>query len=164
VRKRAVAGSILASFGILAVGWQIGAATPVTPAVTSTGTGAGSSSGTGSSADSGGTTTTPTASPSTATTTSSLKDGTYTGTTEQTPFGNMQVAVVISGGKISDVKALQLTDQGGRSVQISNYAAPILRKEVLASQSANVSNVNGATYTTDGYLSSLQSALDKAAS
>ena len=161
MRKRAVAGSILASFGILAVGWQIGAATAVTPAVTSSG--AGSGSGTGSSAGSGGTTTTPTTSPSAAAA-SSLKDGTYTGTTEQTPFGNMQVAVVISGGKISDVKALQLTDQGGRSVQISNYAAPILRKEVLASQSANVSNVNGATYTTDGYLSSLQSALDQAAS
>jgi uncharacterized protein with FMN-binding domain len=161
VRKRAVAGSILASFGILAIGWQIGAASAVTPAVTRSGSGSGSSSG---SAGSGGTATTPTTSPSTATTTSSLKDGTYTGTTEQTPFGNMQVAVVIAGGKISDVKALQLTDQGGRSVQISNYAAPILRKEVLASQSANVSNVNGATYTTDGYLSSLQSALDQAAS
>ena len=162
MRKRAVAGSILASFGILAVGWQIGAATAVTPVATSSGTGSGS--GSGSSAGSSGTTTTPTTSPSTATTTSSLKDGTYNGTTEQTPFGNMQVAAVISGGKITDVKALQLTDQGGRSVQISNYAAPILRKEVLASQSANVSNVNGATYTTDGYLSSLQSALDQAAS
>ena len=161
MRKRAVAGSILASFGILAVGWQIGAATAVTPAVTSSGTGSGS----GSPATPGASTPSPTASPTSGTTTtSSLKDGTFTGTTEQTPFGNVQVAVVISGGKISDVKALQLTDQGGRSVQISNYAAPILRKEVLASQSANVSNVGGATYTTDGYLSSVQSALDQAAS
>ena len=163
MRKRAVAGSILASFGILAVGWQIGAATAVTPAVTSSGTGSGS--GSGSPATPGASTPSPTASPTSGTTTtSSLKDGTFTGTTEQTPFGNVQVAVVISGGKISDVKALQLTDQGGRSVQISNYAAPILRKEVLASQSANVSNVGGATYTTDGYLSSVQSALDQAAS
>ena len=68
----------------------------------------------------------------------------------------------MSAGKITDVKALKLTDQGGRSVQISNYAAPILRSEVLSAQSAKVSNVSGATYTTEGYLSSLQSAIDKA--
>jgi len=74
----------------------------------------------------------------------------------------MQVAIVVSGGKITDVKALQLTNQGGRSVQISNYAAPILRKEVLAAQSAKVNSVGGATYTSEGYLTSLQSALDQA--
>jgi uncharacterized protein with FMN-binding domain len=161
VRKRAVAGSILASFGILAVGWQIGAATAVTPAATSSGTGTGTSSGTGSSSSDSSSSS---GSTSTSTSTASLKDGTYTGTSEQTRFGNVQVEVVISGGKITDVKALHLTDAEGRSVQISNYAAPILRKEVLASQSAKVSNVGGATYTTDGYLSSLQSALDQAAS
>jgi uncharacterized protein with FMN-binding domain len=70
--------------------------------------------------------------------------------------------VTISGGKITNVKALQLTNYGGRSVQISNYAAPILRSEVLKAQSAKVSNVSGATYTTQGYLSSLQSALNQA--
>jgi uncharacterized protein with FMN-binding domain len=74
----------------------------------------------------------------------------------------MQVEIIVAGGKITDVKTLQLTNQGGRSVQISNYAAPMLRKEVLAAQSAKVSSVGGATYTSDGYLSSLQAALDKA--
>lgn len=74
----------------------------------------------------------------------------------------MQVEIVESGGTITDVKALQLTNQGGRSVQISNYAAPILRKEALAAQSAKVRSVGGATYTSDGYESSLQSAIDKA--
>jgi uncharacterized protein with FMN-binding domain len=74
----------------------------------------------------------------------------------------MQVEIVVAGGKITDVKALQVTNRGGRSVQISNYAVPILRKEVLAAQSAKVSSVGGATYTSDGYLQSLQSALDKA--
>jgi uncharacterized protein with FMN-binding domain len=68
----------------------------------------------------------------------------------------------VSKGTITDVKALQLTNRGGRSVQISNYAAPILRKEALAAQSANISSVGGATYTSDGYVTSLQSALDKA--
>jgi len=154
VRKRAIAGSILASFGVLAVGWQIGAATGVAhPASTTTTTTGGSASGSGSGTNS-----------TTTTTGTALKDGTYTGTSEQTRYGNVQVAAVISGGRITDVKALQLTDREQRSVQISNYAAPILRQEVLASQSATVSNVGGATYTTDGYLSSLQSALDQAAS
>lgn len=74
----------------------------------------------------------------------------------------MQVEIVVANGKITDVKALQLTNQGGRSVQISNYAAPILRKEALAAQSAKISSVGGATYTSDGYAQSLQSALDKA--
>jgi uncharacterized protein with FMN-binding domain len=74
----------------------------------------------------------------------------------------MQVAAAISGGKITDVKVLQETNAGGRSVQISNYADPMLLQEVLQAQSANVSTVGGATYTSEGYLMSLQSALDKA--
>jgi len=93
---------------------------------------------------------------------SSGQSGTFKGPTVQTPFGPMQVAAVLSGGKITDVKVLQETNQGGRSVQISNYADPILRREVLRAQSANVSTVGGATYTSEGYLMSLQSALDKA--
>ncbi len=90
------------------------------------------------------------------------KSGTIVGATETTQFGDVQVEIVVTAGKITDVKALHLTDQGGRSVQISNRAAPILRSEVLASQSAHVNSVSGATYTTAGYLSSVQSALDKA--
>ena len=89
-------------------------------------------------------------------------DGTYTGATEQTQFGDVQVKVTVSGGKITDVSALHLTDREFRSVQISNQAAPILRQEVLSAQTANVDFVSGATYTSDGYLSSVQSALDQA--
>jgi uncharacterized protein with FMN-binding domain len=51
---------------------------------------------------------------------------------------------------------------GGRSAEISNYAAPILRQEVLKAQSANVDTVGGATYSSQGYLASVQSAIDKA--
>ncbi|TFB81263.1 FMN-binding protein [Cryobacterium flavum] len=74
----------------------------------------------------------------------------------------MQVSVTIANGAITEVTPLQLTNRGGRSVAISNQAAPILRSEVLAAQSASVQNVSGATYTTQGYLRSLQSALDMA--
>jgi uncharacterized protein with FMN-binding domain len=72
------------------------------------------------------------------------------------------VQITVSAGKITDVTPLQLTDEGGRSVQISNEAAPLLRDEVLQAQSANVQTISGATITSDGYLSSLQSALDAA--
>lgn len=88
--------------------------------------------------------------------------GAFVGTVQSTRYGNVQVQVVITAGKITDVVTLHLTDDGGRSVQISNRAAPILRSEMLAAQSANVSNVSGATYTTQAYLSSAQSALDQA--
>jgi uncharacterized protein with FMN-binding domain len=88
--------------------------------------------------------------------------GTFRGAVEQTQYGSVQVSVTVAAGKITDVAALKLTDQGGRSVQISAYAAPVLRSEVLTSQSAKVSSVSGATYTSSGYLSSVQSALDNA--
>ncbi|GEP26791.1 MULTISPECIES: FMN-binding protein [Cryobacterium] len=90
------------------------------------------------------------------------QSGTFTGAVVQTQFGNMQVSVTIANGAITEVTPLQLTNRGGRSVAISNQAAPILRSEVLAAQSANVQSVSGATYTTQGYLRSLQSALDTA--
>ncbi|TIH36193.1 FMN-binding protein [Subtercola vilae] len=87
---------------------------------------------------------------------------TFTGSSVSTPYGNVQVKVTVDAGKITDVTPLHLTDDGGRSVQISNRAAPILQQEILAAQSANVDSVSGATYTSDGYLKSLQSALDQA--
>ena len=80
----------------------------------------------------------------------------------RTPYGPVQVSVTIANGTITEVTALQLTNDGGRSVAISAQAAPILRSEVLSAQSAQVSNVSGATYTTRGYLTSLQAALDGA--
>ena len=89
-------------------------------------------------------------------------DGTFNGQTVNTRYGTIQVNAVISGGKITDVVAVKLTDQGRQSVSISTQAAPMVRSEVLAAQSAKVSNIGGATYTTQGYLQSLQSALDAA--
>jgi len=159
MRRRAAVASVIASAGVLIAGFQIGSA--VTAGRTSSTTGTGTTSG-GSASNSG--TSGGTSSGSTGTTGSSVpaKDGTFTGATEQTPFGPMQVAAVISGGKITDVKVLQKTNQGGRSVQISNQADPMLRSEVLQAQSANVSTIGGATYTSEGYLMSLQAALDQA--
>ncbi len=70
--------------------------------------------------------------------------------------------VTISNGQITSVSALQLPT-GGRSGQISNYVEPILSSEALTAQSANIDIVSGATYTSEAYAQSLQSALDQAA-
>ena len=106
----------------------------------------------------------PASSASSATTPGAVKafSGTLTGSVVQIPFGNVQVQVTLSGGKITDVKTLQLPS-GGRSGQIAAYAAPQLRSEVLAAQNARVDTISGATYTSTGYLTSLQSALDQMA-
>jgi uncharacterized protein with FMN-binding domain len=68
----------------------------------------------------------------------------------------------VSNGKISDVQAIELPS-GGRSGQISNYVAPILASEALKAQNASIDIVSGATYTSQAYARSLQSALDQAA-
>lgn len=86
---------------------------------------------------------------------------TIVGDLVQTRFGNVQVQATFSGKTITDVQPVTLTDRDRKSVQISEYAAPILREAVLSSQSAQVDSVSGATYTSDGYLQSLQSAIDK---
>jgi uncharacterized protein with FMN-binding domain len=173
VRTRAVVGSIFGSLAALVVGWQVGAAqlaTDTTTSQTTTSSG-GTTSSTGSSSDSSSSSSTSTDSSSgtssttdtpAATVQTGAADGTYTGSSVDTRFGSVQVAVTISGGAITDVTALHLTDTDRKSIQISNRAAPILRDEVIASQSASVANVSGATYTTRAYLESVQSALDQA--
>jgi uncharacterized protein with FMN-binding domain len=78
-----------------------------------------------------------------------------------TRFGDVQVEVVVASGKVTDVVALELPT-GRRSGQISQYAEPVLRQEALQAQSAKIDLVSGATYTSDAYAQSLQSALDHA--
>ena len=154
MKTRAVLGSIFASVAVLIVGWQAGDAVIASnTATTSEASGTSGSTATTNDSTTGGATS------GSATTT----DGTYTGSSVSTRYGNVQVSVTVSGGAITDVTALQLTSAEGRSLQISNQAAPILRSEVIAAQSADVANVSGATFTSDAYLSSVQSALDQAA-
>ncbi|GAA1445937.1 hypothetical protein GCM10009617_26260 [Leifsonia poae] len=83
------------------------------------------------------------------------------GATEDTRYGPVQVEVTFAGKKITAVKTLQSPTGDGRSVQINDYALPILAQEALASQSASIDTVSGATYTSDGYTQSLQSAIDQ---
>lgn len=78
-----------------------------------------------------------------------------------TPYGDVQVQVSFSGSKITRIKVLQVPRESGRDAAIADYSVPILSREVLDSQSAQVDSVSGATYTSEGYLQSVQSAIDK---
>ncbi|MFG2957043.1 FMN-binding protein [Streptomyces sp. NPDC048291] len=87
---------------------------------------------------------------------------TVTGDTVQTRWGPVQVKVTIRSGKITDVTAVQYPSDNPRDQEINQYALPQLRSEALAAQSASIDTVSGATYTSQGYQQSLQSALDSA--
>ncbi|MHB8531201.1 MAG: FMN-binding protein [Solirubrobacteraceae bacterium] len=87
---------------------------------------------------------------------------TYTGPVAETPYGPVQVAVAEERGKLVDVKALQLPTEHALSQEISEQVAPMLRSEALQAQSAEINLVSGATYTSEGYASSLQAALRQA--
>jgi hypothetical protein len=84
------------------------------------------------------------------------------GTVQQTRWGPVQVQVTISGGKITDVVALRVPDGNFRDQEINSFAVPQLREEVLTAQSARIDTISGATVTSDGYIGSLQAALDAA--
>ncbi len=143
---RSKAAAALASAGILLVGWNVGTANGKTVSSTTTGT-----TGTSSTVASG-----------TTSGTTSGATGTYTGTTESDRFGTITVTVTLANGKITDV-TYQTTVGDQHSAQIEARAIPTLKAKVLAANSADVSTVGGATYTSQKYLSSLQSALDQAA-
>lgn len=86
----------------------------------------------------------------------------YVGAAVQTRYGIVQVAVVTSTTHIATASFVQLTAFDDRSQQINAQAAPILLHETLAAQNAHIDTVSGASYTSDGYVQSLQSALDQA--
>jgi uncharacterized protein with FMN-binding domain len=107
-----------------------------------------------------GTPTTTTAG-STAKTTSTYS-GTVTGAAADTRWGPVQVRVTLASGKITAVDVIEQPDSNGRDQEINADAVPQLVSETIQSQSAQIDMVSGATYTSDGYVTSLQSALDQA--
>lgn len=93
---------------------------------------------------------------------SGLKDGTFTGTTETGFYDTIQVAITVSGGKITAVNTPVLSGDSGHSDSINSFAVPQLNQEVLSAQSAQIDGVSGASYTSQTYTQSLQSAIDQA--
>ena len=93
--------------------------------------------------------------------TAQFADGTYQGAAVGEPWGTFEVEAIIKGGQLVDVKLV--SEPGDRhSNQINNIAVPMLTESAVASQSANVDLVSGATWTSESYAESLQAALDAA--
>lgn len=132
---------------------------------TGTSTG-GTSSGTSAGSSSSGSTSSTGSAGSTGSTASAsgLKDGSFTGQAVDTRYGAVQVAITVSGGQITDVSVPQYPNTERRDEQINAQAIPILVSETKSAQSAQIDMVSGATFTSDGYTQSLQSAIDQAKS
>lgn len=93
---------------------------------------------------------------------STLTDGTFTGNSVSTQWGAVQVQVTVKNGVITAAEALSYPSGNDHDQKINAYAIPILNAEVTQAQSASIDTVSGATVTSDGYLESLQSAIDQA--
>lgn len=86
----------------------------------------------------------------------------FNGDVVDTPYGPVEVQAQISNGKLIEVAVVEYPTAERKSVRINASALPQLRTEALSAQSANVDTVSGATYTSESYAQSLQSAIDKA--
>lgn len=123
----------------------------------------GSSASSSSANNPAGSTTTTTSGSGSAvsTTTTAPSSKTATGAAEETRYGVVQVRVTVSSGRITGVETVELTATDAHSEQINAQAVPELRSQVLSAQSGQIDGVSGATFTSEGYEASLQSALDK---
>jgi uncharacterized protein with FMN-binding domain len=88
--------------------------------------------------------------------------GTFTGQDVPNRFGDVQVQVVVANGRITAVNALHLPSDRAQSAYISQVAGPLLHDEALQAQSARIDVISGATYTSDSYAQSLESAVQQA--
>ena len=87
---------------------------------------------------------------------------TVTGDEAQTIYGPIQVKITVKNGKVTAAQAVQYPQDSPRDQEINSYAVPVLNQEAVSASSAHIDAVSGATYTSGGYVTSLQSALDKA--
>lgn len=107
--------------------------------------------------------TTSAATTSRTTSTAKAKPAVRTAVGEDVPnqYGDVQVRVTVKGKKVTRVTAVVLPQNDPKSQEISTYAGPQLAQEALAAQSGQIDGVSGASYTSESYRTSLQSALDK---
>ena len=94
--------------------------------------------------------------------TSSAGSKTYTGAAANTQYGPVQVQITVTNGVLASVQAINYPMGNGQDQQINSYAIPVLNQEAAAAKSAHIDTVSGATFTSGGYIQSLQSALDQA--
>jgi len=93
---------------------------------------------------------------------SGSSSGSFTGSSVDTRWGPVQVEITVENSRITDVQAVVYPAGNRRDEEINAYALPLLHDEVIQAQSAEVDTISGATVTSDGYLTSLQSAIDAA--
>lgn len=89
---------------------------------------------------------------------------TVTGDAASTRYGPVQVQLTYSSGKITDIQVVAYPNTNGRDRAINSRAVPELTSQALAAQGVNIDGVSGASYTTQGFVTSLRSALSKAES
>ena len=87
---------------------------------------------------------------------------TVTGKAFPTIYGPVQVKITVTGGRITAATAVQYPQDTPRDYQINSYAIPLLNQRAVAAGNAKIDAVSGATYTSGGYIGSLQNALDQA--
>jgi uncharacterized protein with FMN-binding domain len=117
----------------------------------------------------GSTTTTPSAAPSTGSSSTGSSSGstgstaskTVTGSSVDTRWGPVQVRITVVNGKITSAQAVDYPQNNPRDQEINAVAIPQLQQETISAGSASIDMVSGATYTSQGYIQSLQSALDQ---
>ena len=90
------------------------------------------------------------------------ESGTFEGTVVRTPEGPVQVSIAVADGRITDIAVLTRPSGAGRHEEVNGRALPILEREALEKQSADLDTVSGATATSGGYKESLQAAIDAA--
>jgi uncharacterized protein with FMN-binding domain len=86
---------------------------------------------------------------------------TVTGDSINTRWGPVQVKITVSNGKITSATAVDYPENNPRDEQINATAIPTLQQESIGQSTSKIDMVSGATYTSEGYIQSLQSALDK---
>jgi outer membrane biosynthesis protein TonB len=104
----------------------------------------------------------PTPSPSPSPKNTAATTRTINGAAADTRYGPVQVQIKVSGNRIVSSDAIVYPTNERRDREINDYAVPQLNDETVQAQSANIDTVSGATYTSDGYRQSLQSAIDAA--
>jgi uncharacterized protein with FMN-binding domain len=154
-------GTVLGAAAVMAI------PTPGKPQQVALAGNAGTTAATGGGGGSSRPSSTATTAPSTATTAPKAPQAgtspkTVLGSTLSNQFSQLQVKLTVASGRITDVGFTTFTANDGNSMQIDQYAVPILIKETIAAQSAHIQGVSGATYTTTLYEQSLQAAIDKA--
>lgn len=151
---------------VLLLGFKSQSAPPVTkPASASPDLGSGS--GTTSGSSDGSSATAPSTGSGSSGTSGSGSSGSTTGSKSitgeaaDTRYGPVQVKITVANGKLTSVDAIDYPQTERRDQEINSYAIPELNQEALAAGNANIDIISGATYTSDGYIQSLQSALDQ---